>query len=238
EFAWYFQRMTLARQEGSFLFVHAGVDDTVARVLCRHGAPGLNAWYHRLFGADLFELYHGALGNAFRTKYRDIDYPLTEHGVSQLHGAGIYAIVHGHRNILHGQRLTLRQGVLNFECDASVDRNTRTLEGLAGPGGAVVVFLPSGRIRAISTDYPFIKDFDPARVFQFTSLTSAPHPRRGASSMAATHEDPSLDDEVTTVEDDDDDDAEESSSRESKGKAKAKIKFASVLQRGEAVAYF
>jgi hypothetical protein len=177
EFGWYFERMTLARQEGSFLFVHAGVDDSVARVLCRHGVPGLNAWYHRLFDADLFELYHGAIGNAFRTKYRDIDYPLSEHGVSQLHGAGIYAIVHGHRNILHGQRLTLRQGVLNFECDASVDRNTRTLEGLAGPGGAVVMFLPSGRIQAISTDYPFIKDFDPARVFQFTSLTSSPENR-------------------------------------------------------------
>jgi len=177
EFTWYFQRTTLARQEGSFLFVHAGVDDTVARVLCRNGVPGLNAWYQRLFETDLFELYHGALGNAFRTKYRDIDYPLTEHGVSQLHGAGIYAIVHGHRNILHGQRVTLRQGVLNFECDASVDRNTRKLEGLSGPGGAVVLFLPSGRIQAISTDYPFIKDFDPARVFQFTSLTSRPNPR-------------------------------------------------------------
>jgi amphi-Trp domain-containing protein len=239
EFSWYFQRMTLARQEGSFLFVHAGVDDTVARVLCRHGAPGLNAWYHRLFGADLFELYHGALGNAFRTKYRDIDYPLTEHGVSQLHGAGIYAIVHGHRNILHGQRLTLRQGVLNFECDASVDRNTRVLEGLAGPGGAVVLFLPSGRIRAISTDYPFIKDFDPARVFQFTSLTSRPTPREEHWSMAATHEDPSLEEDVTTLEDDDDDDDDdESSSRKAKDKDKAKIKFASVMQRGEAVAYF
>jgi hypothetical protein len=177
EFAWYFQRTTLARQEGSFLFVHAGVDDIVARVLCRNGVPGLNSWYQRLFETDLFELYHGALGNAFRTKYRDIDYPLTEHGVSQLHGAGIYAIVHGHRNILHGQRLTLRQGVLNFECDASVDRNTRKLEGLSGPGGAVVLFLPSGRIQAISTDYPFIKDFDPARAFQFTSLTSRPNPR-------------------------------------------------------------
>lgn len=177
EFSWYFERMTLARQEGSFLFVHAGVDDQVAEVLHEKGVPGLNAWYQQLFDADLFELYHGAIGNAFRTKYRDIDYPLTERGVGHLHGAGIYAIVHGHRNILHGQRLTLRQGVLNFECDASVDRNTRILEGLAGPGGAAVVFQPAGRIQAISTDYPFIKDFDPARVFQFTSLTSRPENR-------------------------------------------------------------
>jgi hypothetical protein len=92
--------------------------------------------------------------------------------VNDLHGAGLYAIVHGHRNILRGQRLTLRQGVLNFECDASVDRNTRQLEGLEGPGGATVIFEPSGRIQAISTDYPFIKDFDPGRVFEFTSITS------------------------------------------------------------------
>jgi hypothetical protein len=182
EFAWYFQRMTLARQEGSFLFVHAGVDDTVARVLCRHGVPGLNAWYHRLFEADLFELYHGAIGNAFRTKYRDIDYPLTDHGLSQLHGAGIYAIVHGHRNILHGQRLTLRQGVLNFECDASVDRNTRAWRVWPAQVALSCSFYPSGRIQAISTDYPFIKDFDPARVFQFTSLTSRPNPERSTES--------------------------------------------------------
>jgi amphi-Trp domain-containing protein len=234
EFAWYFQRMTLARQEGSFLFVHAGVDDTVARVLCRHGVRGLNAWYQRLFETDLFELYHGALGNTFRTKYRDIDYPLTEHGVSQLHGAGIYAIVHGHRNILHGQRLTLRQGVLNFECDASVDRNTRVLEHLAGPGGAVVLFLPTGRIQAISTDYPFIKDFDPARVFQFTSLTSRPNPREEHGIMTATNGEPNLEETVVIAADDADEDAEHEPSH----KSKAKLKFASVMQRAEAVAYF
>lgn len=174
EFSWYFERMNLARQEGSFLFVHAGVDDAVARVLKNGGVDALNAWYKRLIDADLFELYHGPLGNAFRTKYRDIDFPLTPQGVSDLHGAGIYAIVHGHRNILQGQRMTLRQGVLNFECDASVDCNTRRLEGLEGPGGASVVFEPGGRIRAISTDYPFIKDFDPSRVFEFTSLTPRP----------------------------------------------------------------
>jgi calcineurin-like phosphoesterase family protein len=171
EFSWYFERMNLARQEGSFLFVHAGVDDAVTRVLKNGGVDALNAWYKRLFDGDLFELYHGSLGNAFRTKYRDIDFPLTPQGVSDLHGAGIYAIVHGHRNILHGQRITLRQGVLNFECDASVDCNTRRLEGLEGPGGATVIFEPTGRIQAISTDYPFIKDFDPAQVFEFMSIT-------------------------------------------------------------------
>jgi hypothetical protein len=170
EFAWYFERMNIARQEGSFLFVHAGVDDAVARVLESGGVDALNTWYKRQFDADLFELYHGPLGNAFRTKYRDIDYPLTRAGVAALHGAGIYAIVHGHKNLLHGQRLSLRQGMLNFMCDASVDRNTRRLEGLDGPGGATVIFDPRGRIQAISTDHPFIKDFDASRVIQSTSL--------------------------------------------------------------------
>jgi hypothetical protein len=177
EFSWYFERMNLARKEGSFLFVHAGVDDAVARVLKNGGADSLNDWYRGLFDADLFELYHGSLGNAFRTKYRDIDFPLTPQGVSDLHGAGIYAIVHGHRNILHGQRLTLRQGVLNFECDASVDCNTRRIEGLEGPGAATVMFEPAGRIQAISTDYPFIKEFDPAQVFEFLSITPRLHQR-------------------------------------------------------------
>jgi hypothetical protein len=177
EFAWYFERMNLARQEGSFLFVHAGVDDAVARVLKSGGVDALNAWYRRLVDADLFELYHGPLGNTFRTKYRDIDFPLTADGVANLHGAGIYAIVHGHKNLLRGQRLSLRQGVLNFQCDASVDRNTRRIEGLSGPGAAAVVFEPAGRIQAISTDYPFIKDFDPARMFEFESV--APRPRSG-----------------------------------------------------------
>jgi len=232
EFAWYFERMTLARREGSFLFVHAGVDDTVARVLSRQGVAALNAWYHRLFADDLFELYHGPVGNAFRTKYRDIDYPLTERGLGDLHDAGIYAIVHGHRNILHGQRLTLRAGVLNFECDASVDRNTRTLEGLAGPGGAVVSFLPSGRVQAISTDYPFIKDFDSARVFQFTSLMS----REDHPTMSATPEEALAPVDVNGLDDDDDDG--DASGGKGKAKSKAKIKFSSSMQRGEAVAYF
>jgi hypothetical protein len=76
----------------------------------------------------------------------------------------VYAIVHGHKNILRGQRLVLRKGVLNFECDASIDENTRVLEGLSGPGAAVTVFRPDARILAVSTDYPFVKVFDPAEL--------------------------------------------------------------------------
>jgi amphi-Trp domain-containing protein len=53
--------------------------------------------------------------------------------------------------------------------------------------------------------------------------------------MAATHEDPNVEEVDVSIDDDEDDD---SSSARSRDKEKAKIKFASVMQRGEAVAYF
>lgn len=165
EFAWVFRDMVLAHRVGSVLFVHAGVDDVVADALRRDGVQSLNDWFRRLIAEDeLFELYNGPVGNTVRTKYRDIDLPLTERGAASLRAAGVYAIVHGHKNILRGQRLVLRKGVLNFECDASIDANTRVLEGLSGPGAAVTVFRPDARILAVSTDYPYVKVFDPAEL--------------------------------------------------------------------------
>ena len=56
--------------------------------------------------------------------------------------------------------------------------------------------------------------------------------------MATAHEDPSLDLEDAPLEDDDDDDDDSDDSVSRKSKDRAKIKFASVMQRGEAVAYF
>lgn len=175
ELTWYFERLVLARHEGSLLFVHAGVDDSLSRALARGGAAALNASYRHAFATDTLGLYEGPLGNAFRTKYRARDYPFTERGGSDLHAAGVHGIVHGHRNLREGQRLTLRNGVLNFECDASVDRNTRALEGLPGPGAAAVIFEPSGLIHAISTDHRYIKTFDPARL-----LSDEPRSTRAA----------------------------------------------------------
>lgn len=55
--------------------------------------------------------------------------------------------------------------------------------------------------------------------------------------MTTSHEDPSLED-ASTLDDDDADDSEDSGGQKSKDKDKAKIKFASVMQRAEAVAYF
>ncbi len=162
EFHWFFERMKLAVKHGSYLFIHAGLGDQTAQVLRDEGVEGLNAWFRRMIDEDVFELYFGPLGNAFRTKYRDIDYPLSADGVRDVRLAGVNAIVHGHKNILRGHRIVLRNGLLNFECDCSVDRNTRRIEGLEGAGGAVAVFRPDGRVVGISTDHPAGKVFDPA----------------------------------------------------------------------------
>lgn len=170
EFFWFFDEMKLALQAGSFLMVHAGVDDHVAALLRFGGVEALNAAYDDANNKDLFELYNGPLGNVFRTKYRGGDFPLSAHGLKNLHASGIYAVIHGHRNLLAGQRITLRSGLLNFECDASVDSGTRRVEGLSGHGGAVTIVHPDARVLGISTDHPLIKDFKPAEVCGLTTI--------------------------------------------------------------------
>lgn len=170
EFAWLFQRMNLAYRAGSFLFVHAGIDDIVAEIIRTTGIEGLNHKFRHLLKTDPFALYNGPIGNAFRTKYRKGNWPLTDQGLNAMRESGMYAIVHGHRNILRGQRMIIRKGLLNFECDASVDRNTRDIEGLAGAGGAVTTLRSDGRLMGISTDFPYIKLFDPAEFGAVTTI--------------------------------------------------------------------
>jgi Calcineurin-like phosphoesterase len=172
ELHWYFAETELAHRVGPLLFIHAGVDDHLAALLATDGVNGINAAYRRLVEQRRwFELYYGSIGNAFRTKYRVTDWPLTEAGVAALHRAGVYAVVHGHRNIHRGQRVIFRNGILNFECDASVDSNTRRREGLSGLGSAATVIDRDGRIAGISSDYPNIKVFDPAQHCQLLALT-------------------------------------------------------------------
>jgi len=173
EFHWFYKRMKLAYRAGSYLFIHAGVDDYTAEVIRRQGIEGLNRRFRRMLRKNLFHLYHGPLGNTFRTKYRDVDMPLTTKGVAEMHANGLYAIVHGHRSIDGGQRMVIRQGLLNFECDASVDANTRREKDLEGPGGAVTIFRSDGRVLGISTDYPHVKVFDPANVCNMMTLVQA-----------------------------------------------------------------
>lgn len=171
EFGWLFGEMRLCHREGAVLFLHAGVDDEMARLIADQGHGELNTRFDTLMQRGAwFDLYNGPVGNVFRTKYRDSEPILTAEGVAALGGAGIHAIAHGHRNITLGQRMIFRRGLLNFECDASIDRNTRALEGLSARGAAATVFRQDGSVVAISGDFPSCKVFDPA---QFCAVTIA-----------------------------------------------------------------
>ncbi|MES9943088.1 MAG: metallophosphoesterase family protein [Candidatus Thiodiazotropha sp. 6PLUC2] len=164
EFSWFFRDMKLACRHGSFLFVHAGIDDRMAKLINRKGVKYLNNQFKEDIDDEIFEFYYGPLANVIRTKYRDVDMPLTRKGVKLMHEIGIYAIVHGHANRYHGQRIMLRKGLLNFECDATLDRHSRKKEGLKGEGAAVTIFHPDRLVLGISTDYPQIKVFDPKSI--------------------------------------------------------------------------
>ncbi len=161
EFAWFFGEMKLARREGSFLFVHAGLDDRIAAQIEEQHVSGINRNFREAVGRDPFEFYYGPLANTLRTKYREVDMPLTHHGVERIHRLGIHAVVHGHASRSRGQRLMLRHGLLHLEGDVTLDRNTRRKEGLDGYGAGAAIIRPEGRILGISTDHPSIKRFDP-----------------------------------------------------------------------------
>jgi hypothetical protein len=165
KYAWFYKRMKLARREGSFIFVHAGIDDRMARLISEKGMRHINRKFRKQLHRDPFDFYYGPMANIIRTKYRPIDMPLTPHGVKLLRKkSGVHAIVHGHRNLLHGQRVMLRKGIVNFECDTTLDRNSRKKEGLEGAGAAVTIFRPEGLVMGVSTDYPYIKVFEPAAI--------------------------------------------------------------------------
>jgi len=161
EFSWFFRDMRLAYRHGTFLFIHAGLDDRIARLIDDKGLKHLNRLFRDQLHGDLFDFYYGPVANTIRTKYRETDMPLTRAGVRRLRDKGIHAVVHGHRNLLHGQRIVLRKGLPHFECDTSLDRVTRRKEGLSGHGAAVTIFRPEGRVLGISSDYPYVKMFDP-----------------------------------------------------------------------------
>ncbi|MCA9503546.1 MAG: metallophosphoesterase [Spirochaetaceae bacterium] len=159
---WVFSRMHIAMREGSMLFAHAGVDDEAAAWIAERGCEAVQESFREALETTPFELYNGPLGNVFRTKYRDLDLPMTDVGRHRLQRAGVYAIVHGHRNVFLGQHMNFRRGVLNFACDACVDRNTRRIESLAGEGAAATIIAEDGTIYGLSSDHPAIKVFDPA----------------------------------------------------------------------------
>lgn len=161
EFAWFFQAMQLAHREGSFLFVHAGLDDRIARQIEDEGIAALNRRFAEMVVEDPFAFYYGPLANTLRTKYRKVDFPLTERGVDRVYREGIHAVVHGHINLTAGQRLMIRRGMLHIEGDITLDRNSRRKEGLEGHGMGVTIIHPAGKVIGISNDYPHAKVFEP-----------------------------------------------------------------------------
>jgi len=162
EFAWFFRDMALTHREGSFLFIHAGLDDRIAQVIQDKGLKTLEKTFRAQLLGDPFEFYYGPLANMIRTKYRPVDMPLTAYGAKLVHDMGIHAVVHGHLNLLNGQRIMLRRGIVNFQCDSTMDRNTRKKEGLSGYGAAVTIIDPDKRVVGISRDFPRHKVFEPA----------------------------------------------------------------------------
>ena len=161
EFYWYFKRIQLSFQDGSFFFVHAGADDKVAYEIRAKGIKGINKKFKKYLKSGLCKLYYGPIGNMIRTKYRDTDREFSRKGTLMLRNAGINVIVHGHRNLYYGQRIMIRKDMVNFECDTSLDINTRKKEGVAGYGASVTIIRPEKTILGISSDYPYIKVFEP-----------------------------------------------------------------------------
>lgn len=165
DYYWFFAEMDLLHREGSFLFLHAGLDDSVATQLHDEGIQALNQEFKAQLDIDLFGFYYGRLANLLRTKYRDVDLPLTENGVDQAYRHGVHAVVHGHRNNTDGQRIMLRKGMIHFEGDVTLDRNSRRKEGLTGHGMGVTIIHPQGHVMGVSNDHPHAKVFKPEHFF-------------------------------------------------------------------------
>lgn len=161
EFAWFYKRMRLSYRAGSILFVHAGLDNVIAKRLRGGGVKALNAEFRDALKGKPFDFYYGSLCNTIRTKYRSVDLPFSEKGARHVRQAGISAVIHGHRNLHHGQRLAGRRSLLSFECDASLDSQTRVKERVRGRGAAVTIVEPQGKILGVSSDYPYVKVFEP-----------------------------------------------------------------------------
>ncbi|MDN3553259.1 metallophosphoesterase [Halomonas almeriensis] len=181
EFAWFFQRMCLAHREGAFLFVHAGLDDRVAGIIATEGVAGLNRRFDRALVEDPCGFYYGALANTLRTKYRRVDFPLTEPGVASLHKQGLHVVVHGHINLTRGQQWRVRSGMLHLDGDITLDRHSRRKEGLSGPGMGATLIHPAGQVIAISSDYPHARVFDPAHELAAAPRASSPKSKAASS---------------------------------------------------------
>ncbi|MEO0979409.1 MAG: metallophosphoesterase, partial [Pseudomonadota bacterium] len=170
-YAWFFRSMKAVHQSGSLLFVHAGIDDSMAAQLSEKGIAHVNRRFRKESRKDPFVFYSGTVANLVRTKYRDIDHPLTERGVEDLHLAGVKMLVQGHVNRHRGQELKTKHGLLHLEADITLDRHSRRSEGLNGIGTGATIIHPDGNIIGISCDYPHAKLFDPHQFLKQHGLT-------------------------------------------------------------------
>lgn len=167
EFRWFYERMELMAKRGSFLFLHAGLDDDMARLVYKKGINHANKAFHRsLRYQDLFSFYYSPQANTFRTKYRPADLPLTDLGVRWMRKAGIQVLVQGHVSRSHGQRLAVKHGVLHIEADITLDCNSRALEGLEGRGMGATVIAAKRGVLGLSCDYPQAKWLSPKHLKQ------------------------------------------------------------------------
>ncbi len=159
---WFYQRMKVVERVGSILFVHAGLCDEISHLLVAQGPDAVNSRFLKDARRAPFRFYTGQVGNLVRTKYRLSDRALTEAGVRALHGWGIKLVVQGHVNNHAGQRLVSKRGLLHLEGDVTLDRASRSLEGLSGIGAGATLIYPSGDVVGLSADYPKAKHFQPA----------------------------------------------------------------------------
>lgn len=162
EYAWFYKKMQLAYRRGSFLFLHAGLDDDISHSIEKKGVAKLNKAFRKQIKHDLFQFYYGSLANTMRTKYRASDLPLTDEGVKRVNRHGIHALVQGHINRKHGQRIVHKNGLLHIESDVTLDRNSRIKEGMdSNYGIGVTLIHPKGKVIGISSDYHCAKVFHP-----------------------------------------------------------------------------
>ncbi|MFC1774326.1 metallophosphoesterase [Pseudomonadota bacterium] len=162
EFYWFYNRMRLFYRQGSFLFIHAGLDDEVAKMIKHKGVKHVNKRFRKQLKGNDLSFYHGPIANSIRTKYRAADHQLTHKGARFAHESGIHAIIHGHRNVYHGQRIVLRKDLVNFQCDTTMDSGSRVREGLKGAGAGVTIIRPEKLVLGISSDHEYIKVFEPS----------------------------------------------------------------------------
>jgi len=161
EFSWFFRHMRLAMRSGSFLFVHAGLDNNIAHLINQKGVKRVNRVFNKQLHGNPMRFYYGPLANAIRTKYRPGDRQLTKSGAQQVHENDLHVIIHGHKAMRNGQRISVRKTIVHFECDVTLDRHSRRRDGLRGPGAGVTIIRPDKKIIGISTDHPYVKVFDP-----------------------------------------------------------------------------